>query len=141
MALLAATSFGFSESLMVKRSGGTDPVELELASQGVNTEGGSAARFVELSHAAHDNDKVSPTGCIEGGCTFLQDASGGFKTLKQQKKKRAKKLQKAVKLAKKDYLRNHTEEDYNILKLQSVLDGLERENYNGGMEYGNGEEA
>lgn len=121
---------------MMKRHGGTVPVAVELARESVDPAAVSASRFVELSHAAHKHASNPASGCLEEGCIFAGGASGAVKTQKQRLQKQAKKLKKKIAKAKKMYLENHTEEEFEVLKNESVLDALERENAGGVSETG-----
>ncbi|CDJ63766.1 hypothetical protein, conserved [Eimeria necatrix] len=130
-ALLLVTCLGAGEALLVKRFGGTDPVSLELAEEGLDVPSSaapatSASRFIELSHKARRRALTSH--CQEGDCSFAVHQAEGTKTLKQQLKKKAKKLEKKVDKEKKKYLEKHSEEEYAVLKYTSILEALKREN-------------
>lgn len=125
VAMLAARS---CQALMMKRPGGTDPVAVELARESVEPTAGSASRFVELSHAAQKHESKQPAGCLEDGCVLTGVDSGVGKTQKKRLQKLAKKLHKKAAEEKKLYLENHSNEEYNVLKEQALVEALEREN-------------
>lgn len=128
LALLAIYSIDSSECLAVKRAGRAGPVAVELAGERVESPSGAASRFVELSHAVGQREKDTDAECPEEGCEFTQENSEELKSLKKKLKKEEKELKKEVKKEKKIYLENHTEEEYDVLKQQAVLEALRREN-------------
>ncbi|CDI85332.1 hypothetical protein, conserved [Eimeria praecox] len=145
VALVAFLSVEGGLSLMMKRPGGTEPVSVELAEEGVETATDvvappSPSRFIDLSHKARGR-KRSPH-CLDEDCEFVVQSARARKTQQQKLKKKAKKLEKKAKKEKEIYLQNHTEEEYQVLKYQAIVDALQKENAAaaGGGE-GGGEEA
>lgn len=128
MALLAILAIGSCEALKVKWGGGTGPVEVEMARQSIQRGPAAASRFAELSHAAHENASAPAADCFEEKCVFIEENSCIGKTQQQRLKKKAKKLQKQGQRAKKIYLENHSQEEYEVLKNQALVDALEEAN-------------
>lgn len=127
--LLALLSAECCLSLLMKRPGGTEPVSVELAEEGVEAEAAppsSASRFIELSHKARARKRYSH--CLEDDCRFAAQSAKTRKTKEQKLKKKAKKLEKQAKEEKKIYLKNHTEAEYEVLKYQAIVEALQREN-------------
>lgn len=134
-ALVAVLLCGFSGGLLMKRPGGTDPMAVGLAHrEAEDDEGGSASRFVELSHAVRNHEQSRSSSCPGKGCTFVQNCSGEKKSLEKQLKKKAKKLSKQLKAAEKEYLTSHSKGELKVLKLESELEGINEKNRGGGNE-------
>ncbi|CDJ34448.1 uncharacterized protein EMH_0062900 [Eimeria mitis] len=128
LVLVAFLSADVSLSLLMKRPGGTEPVSVDLAEEGVEVTSPpavSASRFINLSHNARGRNR-SPY-CLEDDCAFAVHSAHARKTKAQKLKKKAKKLENKAKELKKLYLQNHTEEEYQVLKYGSLVDALERE--------------
>ncbi|CDJ53343.1 hypothetical protein, conserved [Eimeria brunetti] len=126
----------------MKRPGGLAPVAVELADEGVGiySDYGAAAgssssaaaaataaaaaaaaaaappHFLQLNHKTRGS---SSSRCLQQECIR--------KTKQQKLKKKAKKLEKKAKELKKQYLKFATEEEYQVLKFQAIVEALERE--------------
>lgn len=127
-ALLAVILLTLSAALRVKRPGGTAPVGVELAEEGMNPAAAVASRFVELSHAAEANPEASDSRCSEEDCTLAEESSWMQKTQEQRLKKKARKLKKRIAKSRKVYLENHSEEQLAVLENQAILDALNAAN-------------
>ncbi|KAL8439180.1 hypothetical protein Efla_000695 [Eimeria flavescens] len=128
---------GSSAGLTVKRGRGLGRMAVQVASNSVAPASAAASRFVELSHAAPAEHRQASDleeaagGCPDEGCVFAEEAAELVKTKKERMQKQAKKLRKKAAKLRKRYLKDHTEEDYELIKYQSIIAGLENE-LNGG---------
>ncbi|KAL8433840.1 hypothetical protein ACSSS7_003584 [Eimeria intestinalis] len=133
LALLAFLAAEACSGLTVKRGTGPGRVAVRLASESVAAAPPSPSRFVELSRSSQGRARALNAECPEEGCAFVRETSSLVKTQQERLKKKAKKLKKHAANLRKQYLENHTEEQYEVLKFEGIIQALEGE-INGGNE-------